>query len=183
MPKTLTLNDVAGLIADAEGAPSKVVPTVLRRVRSFDAKELLPVEREDAGRREGRLALDGACLAYVYSELTDLGFDAAMLRDVRAAIGGQHRPNSNESDWLAAIRKIKGGEEVHLSIEMAVRRDGHFRKWPIIKIIGLREQSARFAAIAQNARDQKGVVIRTTVSVNLTLLLSGFIASFHAAED
>lgn len=182
MPKNLTLNDVAALIADAEGAPSKLVPTMLRRVRSFDAKDLLPTEREETGRREGRLSMEGACLAYIYSELTDLGFDAALLRELRRTLDKPAELDARGPTRLAAtIASIQANRDMELRIELLHRKSPYQKAYHFgVRDIGKPDSRVRIALDARDA--ERGVAARTTTNVNLTMLLSDFIASFDAAE-
>lgn len=180
MKKTLIFTAVAGLIADCEGVPGKDVPTLLRRVRLFDTKELLPTIREDSGRRTGSLDLDGACAAYLFTELLDMGFDVALLRDLHQKMSQFAEMGSQQSIFEAVCEAIESGKQVSLTIELC-QRTAPYQKWHHFKFDGYRETSERVRKAAEAHSEAEGIKVRTTTRVDLSALLAEFVAAFKEA--
>lgn len=181
MPKkTLTFTAVAGLIADCENVPGKDVPTLLRRVRMFDSKELLPTIREENGRRTGALDLEGACAAYLFTELLDMGFDVALLRDLHQKMEKLAEMGSPQSIFESACDAVANGKQVFLTIELC-HRSAPFRKWHHFKFDGHHEANERVVKAAEAHSAAEGIKVRTTTRVDLSALLVGFVSAFKEA--
>lgn len=117
----LKLLDLAGLIADAERLPGKMMPTLLRRLRMLDAKGLIPVSREEVGRREGLVGLNGALRARLFSVLMDNGFDAETLRKVVAMLNDRPSGSAIYSDMI--LSAVRAGVSVDLVITLWHNRE------------------------------------------------------------
>lgn len=179
---TLTVNflTLSGLIADADGMPGKMVPTVLRRVRMFDSKNLIPVHREDKGRREGRVDLSGACMARVHNELIDFGMDATTLRHLREFLDRKAELGGNEGQFTAGVEQVRAGKPVALVVELWQRPDPWFKDhaFRLEGVFPPNERAERASAMADAA---DGVVVRARMTLDLTQLLGEFIGAFETA--
>lgn len=177
---TLTLNflDTTGVIADVDHLPGKLVPTLLRRIRVFDTKNLIPVHREDTGRREGRLDVVGACMARIYSELVDFGLDADTLRRLREFFDRKVDLGDSPTQFSAALEAIRKGEAVTLEVAMR-QRPKPWSKWHAFSLDGHKEKSERVTKALAAVDEAKGIVDRAVLTLELTLLLGPFIKAFE----
>lgn len=181
MNPTLNFLDTAGTIADVDRLPGKLVPTLLRRIRVFDTKNLVPVYREETGRREGRLDLVGACMARVHSELIDFGLDAETLRGLREFFDRKAEMGKATTQFAAAVDAVKAGSPVTLEVILQQRLEP-WGKWHHFRLSGHKEKSARVTA-ALSARDlESGVVERASLKIDLTELLGAFVKAFEIAS-
>ena len=178
---TLTFLDTAGAMADVDGLPGKLMPTLLRRLRAFDSKGLVPVQREDAGRREGRLDVTGACMARIHSELTDFGFDAETLRGLRSYLDMPAVAESPESHFAVAVEAVRAGAAVTLAAELRQVRNP-WRKWHKFRLSGHMPDNARVAEAVALLDAAEGVEVRAVLTLDLTELLGNFIRAFEAAD-
>ncbi len=175
---TLTFLQTAKLIALSQGGDEEAAASLLRRIRGFDANGIVSVEREETGRREGRIDLAAACTAAIASELSDFGIAAPDLRDMRAVFGRPAELGSRESNLARAIRAIKDGSPVFLEVttwrRFGPERSLHFR------LRGHVEPSERAedAAFAYNASRGEA---RAWLNLDLGAILGDFIPLFEAA--
>lgn len=172
---TLTFLDVSSLIADSMGFPAGQVPTILRRVRLFDAKNLLDTIREDTGRREGRLTREGAATALIFSELLDMGLDVATLRDLAPKMNLRNL-NSGQTEFGAVLAALDAGASVTLKIELRHGKGVDDRR--AYRFEGHRPQPAKVEAALSLNDAANGVTVATVLNIDLPALLSGFLAAF-----
>lgn len=177
----LTFLDTAGAMADADGLPGKLVPTLLRRLRAFDTKGLVPVHREESGRREGRLDVTGACMARIHSELTDFGLDAETLRGLRSYFDLQGVAESSKSHFAIAVEAVRAGEAVILTVELRQVRNP-WRKWHKFRMSGHMTDDAKVSETIALLDEAEGMEVRAVLTLDLTELLGGFIRAFDAAQ-
>lgn len=175
---TLNFLDLTGLIAEVDNLPSEHAPTLLRRVRTFDTKNLIPVYREETGRREGRVDLVGACMARIHSELIDFGMDAATLRRLREFLDEKAELGGKESRFEAAIARVRESAEVSLIIELW-QRPSPWAKAHSFRLEGAYEKNERAANAAAMNDAAQGIVVRARLALNLSQLLSQFIELFE----
>lgn len=175
----LTFTETANVIAAVDGMPAALSPVLVRRIRMFDAKNLVPVIREDVGRREGRLDLVGACMARLHSELIDFGLDAETLRGLRRSLDHLDLDHGR-SEFASAIELIRAGERVSLTVKLRAWGDP-WQKGHSFHLEGLPESpDAARAKRAQAMLVQP--TTRAVLTVDLNDLLDGFIAAFEAAS-
>lgn len=178
MPGTLTFLQTAKLIAYADGIPETAIPSLLRRIRSFDSNGIVSVEREETGRREGRLDLVAACATVIASELSDFGLTAPDLREMRAVFARPADLGSSDNNLAAAIRQIKAGHPVFLEIttwrRFGPERSLHFQ----LRGHVAPSDRAEDAAVAYNASRGEA---RAWLNLDLGAILGGFIPLFEAA--
>jgi hypothetical protein len=117
--KTWNFVEATGAIAVAEELSPRFVPTLLRRIRLFDKYDLLPTQREEAGRREGRLDFYGLYLAAVFSELVDFGFDVETLRALKAQFDRQSDIHW-KSRFQAAADFVSTGKLLIMQIDLCL---------------------------------------------------------------
>lgn len=179
---TLTLNflDTTGVLADVDHLPGKLVPTLLRRIRVFDTKKLIPVYREDTGRREGRVDVVGACMARVHSELIDFGLDADTLRPLREFFDRKINLVGTETQFQAAIEAVRSGKTVSLKVSLRLRPDP-WNKWHGFSLDGHTEKDQRVTEAVAAVDDAEGIVDRAVLNVELNQLLGDFIKAFEFA--
>lgn len=178
----MTFLEIARLMAATDGMPDTIVPLLLRRIRSLDAKGLVAVQREDSGRREGHLNLTGACHARIASELIDFGLDAETLRALSKALD-HFDPENQRSELESAIELIRAGHPVALVVTLNQVNPRAFRvewqKWHSFRLEGLREEGTSRAARAQAMVMRP--ITRAVLRVDLSELLTGFIEAHDQA--
>ncbi|WP_294929264.1 hypothetical protein [uncultured Paracoccus sp.] len=179
MNMTLNFLDVAGVIADVDRVPGKLVPTLLRRIRVFDTKNLIQVYREETGRREGRLDIVGACMARVHSELIDFGLDAETLRRLREFF--DRGKDVGPSAFTSAIDAVKDGKPVTLEVALRQRPEP-WNKWHAFRMDGHTVKSERATRVAAELDKAEGIVDRAVLTIDLQMLLGEFIKAFEFAS-
>ena len=179
---TLPLLDVAGVMADVDGLPGKVVPTILRRLRAFDAKGLVPVHREESGRREGKLDVVGAAMARIHSELIDFGLDAETLRGLRSYLNMRAYAERTQSHFAVAVDAVRSGLPVTLTVELR-QKGGSWPKYHKFRLSGHMADDSRAAEAVALLNAAEGVQVRVVLTIDLQALLSPFIAAFDAADE
>lgn len=178
---TLPLLDVAGVMADVDGLPGKSVPTLLRRLRAFDAKGLVPIHREESGRREGKLDVVGAAMARIHSELIDFGLDAETIRGLRSYLDHRAEVASPKSHFAVAVDAVRAGLPVMLAVELRQKPDP-WRKYLAFKLSGHMKENARVTEAVALLHEMEGVQVRAVMTIDLQPLLSEFIVAFDAAD-
>ncbi|MGN6422623.1 MAG: hypothetical protein ACTHLA_04855 [Asticcacaulis sp.] len=175
-----TFLEVTAIIADGQNLSAKFVPTLLRRVRLFDKHGLLPVAREDTGRREGRLDLNGAAQAAIYNELLEMGFDVEMAREVQYHVNHNNWTFGRPPQTLIddAIVAIEAGQPVSLVIRLMHEFSG--KKHYEIDFEGAHDpRDERAAAALKLADDLKIVKVRAETRFDLNQILSPVIAAYR----
>ena len=112
----ISLTELATIIADAEKLPSATASVLHRRVRMIAAKSYIPAFKQDDGRQEVRLTLEGACRARVMSLLIDLSMDADTLTSVSRKFD-QYRSDGT-STFEAVLAAVRAGWTVELLIKL-----------------------------------------------------------------
>lgn len=175
---TLTFLQTAKLIALTQGGGEETASSLLRRIRGFDTNGVISVEREETGRREGRLDLAAACTAAIACEASDFGIAAPDLRDMRAVFGRPAELGSSESNLARAIRTIKDGHPVFLEIttwrRFGPERSLHFR----LRGHVAPSERAEDVALAYNAAPGEA---RAWLNLDLGAILGDFVPLFEAA--
>lgn len=182
MSRPLTFLDTARAIASADGMPETLVPTLVRRIRIFDTKNLIPVLRTDTGRREGRLDLVGGCMARVHSELIDFGVDAVTLRGLLEFLNRRASLESNETQFAAAVRAVQDKKAVTLALELWQRPDP-WAKGHQFCLEGHAEKSARVTAAIALRDQSEGIEVRARLVLDLSKILSPFLSTFAAISQ
>ncbi|QFG37204.1 hypothetical protein BDE18_1697 [Paracoccus pantotrophus] len=173
-----TFLDTARAMAAVDAMPHELIPTLLRRIRIFDAKGLIPVQRGETGRREGRLDIAGACMARVMSELIDFGLDAETLRGLRQRLDFMD-PEKQRSEFASAVELIREGTPIRLRVWLNLQLDP-WAKFHSFALDGLPETDDTLRA--ERARAMlKGPESRALLSLDLTGLLEPFIVAFEEA--
>lgn len=181
----MTFLETARLIAAADGMPYDAVPLLLRRIRIFDAKDLIPVQRENSGRREGRLDLSGACRARVASELIEFGLNADTLRGLRKSLDRQDIQNK-KSEFDTALEQIRTGCPITLAVSLKMENpqtaERAWEKWHSFRLEGL----PKFEGSGRAERAQAMLlqpITRAILRVDLTDLLGAFIQAYDNATE
>ncbi|WCQ99565.1 hypothetical protein [Paracoccus aestuarii] len=177
---TLTFLDTAKVMASVDRMPDEQMAVLLRRLRLFDAKGLVPVHRQDIGRREGRLDLVGACMARLYSELLDFGLDAETLRGLRTKLD-LNDIDKSQTHLATAIDAIRSGGEVTLYVELWQQSDP-WKKGLSFRLHGHRAKNTRAANAVKLHEQMKGLKVRLLLPISLNRLLGDFISAFAAAD-
>lgn len=178
MKSTLSFLGTAGVISKVDDIPDDLTRTILRRIRIFDKKELVPVFRAAGPRAEGRLDVVSACMARVHSELIDFGLDAETLRGLRSFFDRSASLGSRKTQFAAAVDAIKDGEIVILEISLR-HRPNPWSKWHAFALISHVEVNERAKNEVSLIDAQECITDRAALKLDLTHLLSAFIEAFE----
>ncbi|WP_140986824.1 hypothetical protein [Asticcacaulis tiandongensis] len=172
-----TFLDITAIIADGQHLSARSVPTLLRRVRLFDKHGLLPVEREDTGRREGRLDVDGACLAAIFCELLDMGFDVEMCREVAARIRKYDLYRADDAPLLEAVIDAIGNQSaVALTLQLILNGKGE--KFHRVRFDGAETKDPLVTETQTLERQLACETVRGETRLDLNVILAPVIAAY-----
>ncbi|MDI6025245.1 hypothetical protein QBK99_03355 [Corticibacterium sp. UT-5YL-CI-8] len=174
---TKTFTELASILAEADGLSADEHSTLVRRIRIFDAKNLLPTLPGE-GSKAGRLDLEGAAKAAVFVCLVDHGFDAELLRALRVRMDAKHSFQEIETRFAKAIATVQSKKAVSLTISFLRKRGGE--PWLGFTFEGSDLRNERVERALDLHADAHGVSSKVRTTLDLNAVLEPVISAYGA---